>query len=446
MTDLGLNYLNMTKMNSMKKAILSTIFFLGAATFVQAQSGWNWPEDKKTAEEKNAIYSDNLKQGNYKEAAKHLHWILKNAPDLNSSIYINGAKIYEGLADNEKDQKQAFIYQDSALWMYDQRIKYFNDEANVLDRKAYAAYKYLKDRNDKIEELFNLYKRAFLMNGNNIMDVNTVAYMDVARRYKTITGKLSDEDILDIYDQLNAILDYKAKTGAAARAEKFRENIDALLTATVKVDCDFVEQNLAPRVKENPKDGKMAKKVFQLLLTGKCTESESFLLAAKALFDSEPTYGLAKVIGVKSKVASDLEGAGKYFQEALNLADDNIKKADMYLELADIAAKRGQKVTARDYALKSVSADASRKEAYTLIGNLYFSSHDDCKGGENIVHDRAVYIAAYEMYKKAGNSQGMATAQAQFPSMEEIFNYGMKLGESVKVGCWINEVVTLQKR
>jgi hypothetical protein len=57
-----------------------------------------------------------------------------------------------------------------------------------------------------------------------------------------------------------------------------------------------------------------------------------------------------------------------------------------------------------------------------------------------------VYIAAYEMYVKAGNSNLMARAKAQFPSKEEIFLLNWQTGSSQKVGCWINETVILKTR
>ena len=73
-------------------------------------------------------------------------------------------------------------------------------------------------------------------------------------------------------------------------------------------------------------------------------------------------------------------------------------------------------------------------------------SHKQCAGLESKVKDRGVFLAAYKMYKKAGNSSKMARAKAQFPSSEEIFTEGMTIGQSISVGCWIGETVTLQKR
>ena len=75
----------------------SKLFLIGLIVIlfmVNANAQWNWPDDKATAEEKNALYTDSYKQGNYRAAANHLYWLLVNAPDLNKSIYINGVNIY----------------------------------------------------------------------------------------------------------------------------------------------------------------------------------------------------------------------------------------------------------------------------------------------------------------------------------------------------------------
>ena len=77
---------------------------------------------------------------------------------------------------------------------------------------------------------------------------------------------------------------------------------------------------------------------------------------------------------------------------------------------------------------------------------MYYNSFNDCKGLENPVHDKAVYMAAYEMFRRAGDSAGMKRAQAQFPTMEEIFTYNIEEGSSYKIGCWINETVKIKKR
>jgi tetratricopeptide (TPR) repeat protein len=433
------------------KSILFLCLIAGAFFFqpAQAQSGWNWPEDKQTATTKNALYTDALRAENFRAAADNLHWLLVNAPDLNSSIYINGAKIYEGLASKEKDAKQKIVYMDSALVMYDLRIKYFNEEADVVNRKAYEAYKFYRDNSSKYAEMLEMFQKAFELNGDNVMNVNTIAYMDVIRRAKLSGGSMTDDEILEKYDQISTVIDNKmaaADEKTMASLQGYKDKIDAMLVEVVTVDCAFIENKLGQQLAANPEDVKVAKKIITLSLAAKCTDSPIFMEAATVVHKVEPNYSIAIVIAKRAKIDGKFDVSAKYFEEALKLTDKNSDKADIYLELADLAFRRGQNSTARDYALRAVSTDGSKTDAYTFIGDLYFRSFDQCKGGENIVHDRAVFLAAYEMYRRGGDTARMANAKAQFPSAEEIFTYNMEVGQQIKVGCWINETVTIQRR
>ncbi|MDA0197086.1 MAG: hypothetical protein O2887_15505 [Bacteroidetes bacterium] len=415
---------------------------------VLAQPGWEWGAQEEKAKEKNALYSDAMKLGDYKNAARHLSWLLINVPDLNNSLYINGAKIYEGLADAEKDKTKQLVYVDSAMIMYDLRVKNFGEEGEVLNRKAFKAYKYYKDSREKYADVFTLFQKAFEINKNEIFDNNIVAYMDVVRRYKLTGGDVSDERVIDIYSELNEIIDYKVTSGTNLdRLEVYRDQIDKLLTATVTVDCDFVEKNLIPKVDADPSDLKMAKKVFQLLLTGKCTNSASFVRTAQIVNEAEPNYGMSIVIAKKLSAEEDYAEAEVYYKKAQGLTDDNTKKGEIQLDLAKIYNVRKNKEQARAYALRSVQFDPSAgAEAYTMIGHLYMGSYDDCRAGISKVEDRGVFLAAYEMYRKAGNSEGMKNAKEQFPSIDEIFELGLSEGETFKVECWVNEVVNIQRR
>ncbi|MEQ9422773.1 MAG: hypothetical protein RJQ09_00040 [Cyclobacteriaceae bacterium] len=416
---------------------------------VISQPGWNWPADQEEkAKEKNALYGDALKIGDHKNAAKNLRWLLTNAPDLNASLYINGAKIYEALADDEENAAQSIAYADSAMIMYDLRIKYFGEEEEVLNRKAFKAYKYYKGEKSKYGEVFELFKKAFEINGNEIFDNNLVAYMDVVRRHKLTGGSLTDVEVIEIYGQLNDIIDFKLQsTNNEGRLETYRDQIDKLLTATVTVDCEFVENNLAPKVEADPSDLKMAKKVFQLLLTGKCSDSPYFVQTARIVNEAEPNYGMAVVIAKKLSAEKDYEVAETYYNQALSLTEEETKKGEVMMDLAKMYNARGLKSQARSNALKAVQFDqAVASEAYTMIGHLYMGSYDECRKGVSKVEDRGVFLAAHEMYRKAGNSEGMRSSKEQFPSIEEIFELGMSEGETFKVGCWVNEVVTIQRR
>lgn len=429
----------------MKKLVLLGLF-IAINTISIAQQGWKWPEDVETAKEKNALYVDAVKSKQFATAQAPHQWLLDNCPDLNESLYINGAKIYEGLVDAESDPAKKLALQEKALQMYDDRIKYFGDEANVLNRKAFTAYKYYKGTRSKYQELMDLFDKTFNMNKAKTLDNNLMAYMDVVRRYKLSGGEITDEEVIDRYGMISDVIDGKiAKGKNVPRLEKIQANVDKLLTATVTVDCAFVEDKLAPKMRES-QDPKMAKKVFQLMLTAKCSDSPTFVEAAELVYKSEPAFGLAKVIAMKHASSGDLSKAGEYYDQALELTDDNLKKSEIYLSMANMYSSSGNKVAARTSARKALANDPSATKAYTIIGGLYMHSYDECRAGVSKVDDRLVFIAAYNQFKRAGDSKMMEAAKAQFPSIEEIFELGLTEGQSMTVGCWINETVVLERR
>ena len=280
------------------------------------------------------------------------------------------------------------------------------------------------------------------------MDVfsnNLTAFMDVIRRYKLTGGAITDEEVFEKYTVItDIIIEQKATGGNADRLDKISEYVDKLLTATVDVDCAFIVEKLGPKFRDT-KDPKLAKKIFALMIQQKCTSDPLAMEVAELVIVEAPDYGIAKFIAQKAAADGDTEKAQKYFEQAIDLTDDNSKKSEIYLSLARIQSTSGKSV-ARSSARRALAFDPSNREAYVFIGDLYMNSYKECQAGESRVKDRGVFLAAYEMYQKGGDSERMASAKAQFPSIEEIFNENLEEGQSLTVGCWINETVKLERR
>lgn len=456
----------------MKKFFL-TLLVLFVSFNILAQPGWNWPENKSEAEEKNVLYTDYLKQQNCDEAKIHLDWLIENVPGLHVSIYQNGIKIYRCLIDKEEDPiiKNELI--NKALILFDGRIENFGREAYVKNRKVTFAYTFYRSDKTQYESLFNMFKDAFLLNGNKIGNSNLVAYMDIVRKHKLTSKSISDDEVLEIYDMISKTISFKLSNDAKneVRYKKYQDNLDKLLTATITVDCNFVENTLGPKLIEltsQPNDEiaqtdyetltpvdisyseeivNLAKKIFQLSITGKCTSSEIALEAAKIMFTNEKDFAVAKFISSRELFTKNYESALEYCDAAIESAgDNNDQKSEMFLRKAQIYQVIGNKVKSRDNARKSISFNSSNSDAYKIIGNLYMASYEDCREGKSRVQDRLVFIAAYNIFKSGGLSNQANQAREQFPSMEEIFNENLEVGESMNTGCWINETVTLNKR
>jgi tetratricopeptide (TPR) repeat protein len=145
--------------------------------------------------------------------------------------------------------------------------------------------------------------------------------------------------------------------------------------------------------------------------------------------------------------SGEFDKAETVFEKAFTLASTNKEKGETQMELAKIYARAGKKSAARTAAREAAGLDSElSSSAYGLIGDLYMSAYNDCRAGESRVKDYAVFIAAYNAFQRAGDSRGMGSARARFPSKEELFTEGFQSGSSVSTGCWVGETVSLSTR
>lgn len=415
-----------------------------------------WPTDgamKAKAEESKVLYEDAKNSKQYKQALPPLNWLLANVPNFHSSLYINGADIYDELASAEKDAARKKVYVDSLMIVYDLRMKNCGDDPVVHNRKALAFLKF--NINSQPAEALKLLDETFQKNGNNVMDATLVPYFQTVRLNALKFKNITDAQILERYDKLMAIVDAKIqKTQSEGKPvdkyKKYKDDIDAILITMVKVDCDFVKANLAPKFKQNPTDISLAKKIFSFMLQGKCTDDPLWLQAAETVYkdpSGQKDCGLAKNLGIIYMSKDDLDKAEGFLKEAQSICTDGKDKGEVLLAMGLLSSKKGNKSGARELYRQAASADASvAKEAYEKIGDLYINSAGDCSKKVNLADDRLVFLLAADYYQRAGASQKLATAKAQFPSKEEIFLVNYQPGDTKKIECWINESTTIRTR
>jgi hypothetical protein len=406
-----------------------------------------WPEDKAKAEESVAIYGDALKQKNYRGAVKAFQWMLKNAPNWNTRLYIDGTDIYNNLAAAEKDPAKKQVYVDSLMMLYDMRITQCGDEVNVLNRKAIYAATYNAQNKAKTADVLALYDKVFQISGNNVLENNLMTYMQVIQLNDALLKNMTDDQILQRYDKLSEVIDAKIKKAQAEnkqadvdRLKKTKASIDEILPKIVPVDCNFVKTKMEPNFRKNPSDMVLAKKMFQFMMAGGCIEDPLWLEVAEALHKDSPDYGLAITMAKIYAKNGNMDKAESFANEAVTLATTTENKEASNILVGDLLSQKGSKSAAREAYRKA------GKEGLEKIGDLYMGAGKDCSKGVSVAEDRLVYLAAYDMYSKAGNGQKMAMAKAQFPSVTELFELNWKEGESKPVPCWVGETVVLRTR
>ena len=133
----------------LSSGLLSLILAFTAAMSANAQCGndYKWSADgaqKAKEEESFVILKDSKTNGSFKQALTPLNFLISSNPQLNKTLYIYGAEVYDGLAKKETDAAKKAKYADSLMIIYDLRLKNTpcGEEASIANRKALAAYPY----------------------------------------------------------------------------------------------------------------------------------------------------------------------------------------------------------------------------------------------------------------------------------------------------------------
>ncbi|MBB6462497.1 tetratricopeptide repeat protein [Flammeovirga kamogawensis] len=275
------------------------------------------------------------------------------------------------------------------------------------------------------------------------------------KKYKSF----NEDWLMDEYDFVSNIAGKNIEIAEAAKKEKdvkswnrIQTMADKYIMGMLDIDCDFINDKLGAKFKADPTDIATAKKIVGYSIRKKCMDGPYFIQAAEVVYAAEPTPAYANLISGQYIKKNETDKAIEWKEKAIELySEDPTKQAETSIDLAKLYNKKGLKSQARSQAYKAIEFDSEiSKEAYTFIGDLYMGSYKQCfESSEDNVQERGCYLAAYDMYKKAGNSSKMASAQKQFPSKSDIFTLAAKgyaEGKSIKVGCWIGGSTTLRIR
>lgn len=386
-----------------------------------------------------ASASDDMGFKNYSEAIPDLHWLLKNAPSFSQSIQDYAIKAFEIVANETEDKNQRVILLDSMLIAFEIKREYFGLSDLAKNRLAFRYYKYFRNSPEKYEGAYEAFEDIF-KKPETVINNNLVPYIYMAKQYDDANKTLSIDQKNKIYDKIQVqVAERKANGGDASRLDKYMSNVDNLYVRLLGDDIScYAITRLAGGL--NRSDSvRVSKRLMSLTLESKCGRSKAYQQAMELLARNEPNPGLFKVLAQYEVSDGKYIDAIELYKKALALEIDDVKKASINFDIAQLYQINMDKASARDYAMASIKLDFDRSaKAYSLIGQLYMQSYNECAQGNNPVEDRAVFFVAYDMFEKAKDLAGMEEARKQFPTKSVAFNYDIMAGDLINVGCWIN--------
>ena len=142
-------------------------------------------------------------------------------------------------------------------------------------------------------------------------------------------------------------------------------------------------------------------------------------------------------------------------EKAIESMSSNKDKATYKLFIAKIYFAHLKNFSkARKYAREAASLRSGWGEPYLLIGTLYASSGPLCGPGRGWDSQRVVWVAI-DKWERARSIDSSVRSEASklinqyaqyMPELGEIFQRGLKEGQSYLVPCWIQETTTIRAK
>ena len=222
-------------------------------------------ELKEEASEKYVLFSDDVRSKNYTGALPNLSWMLEKTPKIHKSLYQKGIRTYKELADAEKDAKRKRVYQDSVMLLHDLRIKHFGEEDKVMNDKAYISYYYYYEDTDMYDDMYEMYKKAFELNGENIYPQNVeffftvMSFMKGEAYFEKYQDELSDDNLTVLYEKMSKIIEKNiAKNGEDVDEwKRIQQPVAQYYGAMVPITCSYIKKYIEPEYRDEAifKDG-----------------------------------------------------------------------------------------------------------------------------------------------------------------------------------------------
>lgn len=438
------------------KTFVAMLFLSAGATTVVAQDATNCNSNS-------SISHEAVRAGNFKDA--YIPWkaVLDNCPTLRFYTFTDGYKILKGLLANIKDKNSPEYkkYFDELMTTHDLRIKYTPefiekgvkvssaDEALGIKAVDYIALAPSIDANQAYQWLNQSVSAA---KGESAPA--TIFYFLQMSLDHLKTDPNHKEQFIQDYLSASEYVDAAIAAAESEPVKKslqgIKDNLVALFINSGTADCESLQGIYAPKVEANQANVEYLKKVIDIMKMMRCTESDAYQQAAFYVYKIEPSTEAATGCAYQAFKKGDIDGSVKFFDEAINLETDNVKKAEKAFAAASVLASAKKLSQARAYAQKAIGFNENYGAPYILIAKLYATSPN--WSDENALN-KCTYFAVIDKLQRAKAVDSSSAEEANkligsysahTPQAKDLFMLGYKAGDRITIGGWIGETTTIR--
>lgn len=441
--------INSKKMNIYRN-LIGWICLIALPSMLSAQKGvedgskYGHGQDSIECIRNMTISHDFVKQGNFSMAFPYWQKAFNDCPLATKNLYIDGVRIYKDLLDNANENQEIESLLDSLMLIYDRRIQYFNEKANVRGRQGVDLLRYGRNETGNIKKAYGYLKEAIEIDKALTSEPVLASYFSSSIiLYQN--GIFKADVVISDYIFISDLIDKKLAKKSSPELEDIKAAIDDNFINQGPNNCDTIISYFAKEIEKKKEDVSFLKMLTSLLEKRNCTESELYYTALKTLQKQTPGSDVALKAAILAYKKGDYNAAIDLYQQAMNLETFADKKADYYFGQAACYNVLKNKSKARELALHAAEIRTNWGEPYILIGQMYADSKDECSG---IRLPNSIYWAAVDKFLKAKMVDPSVTERANsliityspyFPNKEKAFFENVHEGDSFTVGCWINE-------
>ena len=451
----------------MKIKMLTTLFALSlSVSAVFAQKGvedgsrFGHGQDSLNCLKNISVYTEYVKTNNFKDAFTPWKAVFDEAPWAQVGTYTNGAKILRALIATEKDGAKQKEYFDLLMKVHDQRIQYLDQLNTLVKSKATKgdilgakAHDYFSMGGQDNNQAYAMFAEAVAAEKQNLPYYVLMEFIESSAK-KVKAEEAHKEQFVQDYIAASGYANEAFKAATKENAKKnyqtAKENIDAHFINSGVATCDNLQAIYAPKVEENKTNLDYLKSVMKVMKMLGCTEAEAYFAASELAHAIEPTAETAIGCGYMYYKKGDFDKCISYFDNAIELQQDPIQKADYYYSAAAVLFANKQLSKAKQYARKAIELNGEFGKPYMLIAQMYASSPN---WSDEASLNKCVFFAVIDKLQKAKSvdpslaeecDKLIRTYAGYTPKDEDLFFIGLKKGDAVTIGGWIGETTIIR--
>ena len=438
----------------MKIKFFATLFVLAMGSVsVFAQKGvedgskYGHGQDSINCLNNLSVYYEYVKTGNFRDA--YLPWkaVIEECPKAQLRTYTSGVQIMKWKLQNEKDPAKYNEYFNELMNVYDLRMKYFgtyksNPADAVLALKALDYYLLCKDNKDP-KLVYSWFKQSVESRKDKseyyALEYWIATAADVFKNDQSFREQFID-DYMTATEYVDAAIANCKDQDDLERLNTSKNNINAYFVNSGAADCANLQSIYGTQIESNKTNIEYLRTVIRIMELLGCTEEDAYFKASLYAHDIEPTAESALGCAAMFVMKKDYNTAVKYYDEALALEQDNLKKAEIAYKAGAVLYTDSKYSQARTYARKAIEFNSAYGDPYLLIAKAYAAAPN---WSDDPAMNACTYCLAVDKLLQAKNvdpscaeeaNRLINTYSAHYPSKTELFMQGYNAGDRITIG------------